>query len=155
MASHREAKGLICFWDASSFTSLPPPCSPSNWNFRHTSRQTARNSQRWCYFFFFFCLFFGKVKVHLYCTANRVCAGSFFRGYRNLTRRQEGLGEIRGWQTRRDRRRHGSPQLVPGCCHQLGQVPLCLLLSTAGGQARQGKTSEADGAGIDMKRGVK
>lgn len=56
--------------------------------------------------------------------------------------------EIRGWQTRQDRRRHGSPQLVPGCRHQLGQVPLHLLLSSAGGQTRQGKTSGRGGEGV-------
>lgn len=50
--------------------------------------------------------------------------------------------EIRGWPTRRDRRRHGSPQLVPSCRHQLGQVPLRLLLSSARGKAKQGKASQ-------------
>lgn len=64
----------------------------------------------------------------------------------------EPRGEIRGWQTRRDRRRHGSPQLVPGCRHQLGQVPLRLLLSSAGGQARQGKTSWRGGRGAGNGR---
>lgn len=54
---------------------------------------------------------------------------------------QDRIPEIRGWHARQDRRRHGSPQLVPGCRHQLGQVPLRLLLPSAGGQARQGKTS--------------
>ena len=61
---------------------------------------------------------------------------------------QDPIPEIRGWQTRRDRRRHGSPQLVPGCRHQLGQVPLRLLLPSAGGQARQGKTSRRGGKGV-------
>lgn len=55
-----------------------------------------------------------------------------------------GARAIRGWQTRRDRRRHGSPQLVPGCRHQLGQVPLRLLLSSAGGQTKQGKASYSE-----------
>lgn len=56
-------------------------------------------------------------------------------------RRRIVLREIRGWHAGvQNRRRHGSPQLVPGCRHQLGQVSLCLLLPTAGGQARQGKT---------------
>lgn len=77
-----------------------------------------------------------------------VSAGSFFRLTSFFSRGlQDPIPEIRGWQTRRDRRRHGSPQLVPGCCHQLGQVPLRLLLSSAGGKARQGKTSRKGGRG--------
>jgi len=62
--------------------------------------------------------------------------------------------EIRGWPTRRDRRRHGSPQLVPGCRRQLGQVPLRLLLPSAGGQARQGKTSRQGGGRRGRGAGV-
>lgn len=55
---------------------------------------------------------------------------------------QDPVPELRGWQARQDRNRHGSPQLVPGCRHQLGQVPLRLLLPSAGGQARHGKSWE-------------
>lgn len=139
------SKGLVHLWDTSIFT-VAPPCSPANWNGRHKTRQVAKIAKRktnpWKVFSSFLLHGLQRQEGLPSPQGHFLRLTSFFWGGGLL---QDPIPEIRGWLTSQDRRRHGSPQLVPGCRHQLGQVPLRLLLSSAGGQARQGKTSEKGG----------